>query len=558
MSGVAGVPDDDLNGRIGPGIASGTPEDRTREGRHHHLSMVARGGVLNLVGAAVGGLLSFGVVVVVTRGLGAREGGVFFVSVALFNLLAKTLELGADTGVVRAVSRDLALERAANTRRTLIVGLLPVLLASIVTGTLVWTFSDELASLLARNSPPGALAPLLRILAAFLPAAPAATVLLAATRGFGTMLPTVLLDRLVKPAIQPLAILLVLLAGLSTSAAVMAWAVPVGLTAVLAAAWVLVLLRRVERVGGQRGGPTERYATLARAFWGFSAPRGFAGLFQVAIAWVDTLMIGALRSAREAGIYTAATRYLLITTMATLAIIQVVGPKLGELMARDERAMANTVYQAATGWLVLIAWPVNLTILLFTPVLLSLFGGSFGEGGSALMIVAGSVLFATAVGPVDVVLLMAGKSTWNLANTAVAMLLNIGLNLVLIPRMGIEGAAIAWAGSILANNVLPLLQISRRLRMHPFGRGTITALVISSIGFGLVGSLIRLWLGATPAGFLLFITIAPVVYLVLLWRLRGELDLGIVGAAIRSRPTRRTRSRGPAGADQPLDRVEGP
>ena len=44
----------------------------------------------------------------------------------------------------------------------------------------------------------------------------------------------------------------------------------------------------------------------------------------------------------------------------------------------------------------------------------------------------GAMLVSMATGPVDTVLLMAGKSGWNLANTAVALTLNVGLNLVLI------------------------------------------------------------------------------------------------------------------------------
>lgn len=538
--------------RPDPGVDRWPGKTDARSGPRHHLSMVARGGVLNLVGAASGGLLSFVVVVIVTRGLGPRRAGAFFVAAALFSVLAKTLELGADIGIVRAISRNLALGRAAETRRVLSIALAPVIVGGVLVGCLLWVSATDLAPHLARNFPPDALAPLLRALGALLPVAPVATVLLAGTRGFGTMVPTVVLDRLVRPLMQPVAILLVLAAGLGTTAVVIAWALPVALTVILAAAWLLVLVRQAERALDRSVDSPGRYGALARAFWRFSAPRGLAGLFQVAIAWVDTLMIGALRSAREAGIYTAATRYLLITSLTTLAIIQVVGPKLSELMAREDRPTANAVYQAATGWLILIAWPVNLTILLFTPVLLSLFGGSFRAGGAALAIVAGAALFATAVGPVDVVLLMAGKSTWNLANTALALLINIGLNLLLIPRLGIEGAAIAWAASIVTNNLLPLTQVRRGLGMHPFGRGTIRALTASSIAFGAVGSLTRLWLGATPLGFAVYAVVSGTAYVGLVWRYRAELELAVIGAAVRI--TRRGRPTAPepsADVDRP-------
>ena len=81
------------------------------------------------------------------------------------------------------------------------------------------------------------------------------------------------------------------------------------------------------------------------------------------------------------------------------------------------------------------------------------------------------MLVATAVGTVDMVLLMGGKSSWNLFNTVVALSSNIVLNLLLIPRYGGTGAAIAWSSSIIFTNLLPLGQVWKFLGMHPFGRG---------------------------------------------------------------------------------------
>lgn len=516
--------------RIEPAEPS-TALDPTTE-RREHLGTIARGGLLNLLGAGAGGVLGFLLVVVVTRGLGAARAGPFFVAIALFSVIAKTLELGADTGIVRAISRDLVLGRAGDARRTLIVALLPVLLVGTLVAIAVHASAGELARRLASGSAP-VVAPLMRSLAPFLPAAPAATILLAATRGYGTMGPTVLLDRLIKPLLQPAAILGVLLAGLGVDAVVLAWAAPVGLAAALAFLWALALIR-----GAERDHPASARTPLPQlfqAFWWFALPRGLAGFFQVAIAWVDTLMISALRSTREAGIYAAATRYLMITSLTTLAVIQVMGPKMSQLIARRDPAAATAVYQISTAWLVLLAWPVNIAIVLFAPVLLSLFGSGFVEGEAALTIVCTATFIATAAGPVDVVLLMAGKSGWNLLNTLVALLVNVGLNLLLIPRLGITGAGIAWAASIIVNNVLPLVQTWSHLRMHPFGRATTTAAAVCVLAFGAVGLTLRVLLGATFPSFGLFALTSVALYGALLRRYRAELELGIAWASLRTR-----------------------
>ncbi len=499
--------------------------------RDPHLSSVARGGILNLVGAVASGIFGFVLVVTITRGLGPSTAGPVFVTLALFSLLSTALELGADTGVVRMIPRERVAGRSANVRRIVQVAVVPVFLVGVVTAGLLFAFAPEVARALAKHEGPGAVAPLLRALAPFLPLAPSYTVLIAATRGFGTMVPSVVVDKLAKPALQPTLVALVIAFGLGTRAVVLAWALPIGIALGTAALWLTHLVRRSRQ---RSAAPTSR-VSLAAEFWRFTAPRGLAGMFQVAIAWLDTLLLSALRTPREAGIYAAATRYLVVGSFAIVAILHVVGPKMSELISRQDRVTAGSVFQTSTAWLMLLTWPIYLTIALFAPTLLSLFGRGYVEAHLVLVILAPAMLIATGVGPVDVVLLMAGKSTWNLANTLLALTLNIGLNLLLIPRLGIVGAALAWAASILTNNLVPLAQVGLTLRLHPFGRGWLRAACAAGLAYGVIGFLARLVLGTTPIGFAVHAVVGSLTYLGLLLALRRQLDLDLAIRALRRR-----------------------
>ena len=120
---------------------------------------------------------------------------------------------------------------------------------------------------------------------------------------------------------------------------------------------------------------------------------------------------------------------------------------------------------------------------------LAVLGAARGEIGQlrwtssgVLAILSLAMLLASATGPVDWVLLMGGKSGWNLLNTALALAVNIALNLVLIPRIGITGAAIAWAASIIVNSVVPLLEAWLLLGMHPFNLGGLLTATASACG----------------------------------------------------------------------------
>ena len=74
---------------------------------------VARGGALNLVGNAVYGGGNFLLLAIVTTQLGVAEAGVFLVAIALFNIVAKVCEIGAATGLIRTISRDRATGQTA-------------------------------------------------------------------------------------------------------------------------------------------------------------------------------------------------------------------------------------------------------------------------------------------------------------------------------------------------------------------------------------------------------------------------------------------------------------
>ena len=191
-----------------------------------HLSTIASGGALNLGGAVASAILNFVIVTIITRGFGARGAGTFFVALALFSLLSNTLELGADTGLVRTVAAFVALRRHRDLPGVLAVSVVPVLIAGVVAGVAIYVLAEPFARVFS-SGPPGPVADLVRVFAFFLPFAAAYTVVVAATRGFGTMLPSFLIDRTAKPALQVLVVSLVVWAGWDASSLAIAWAGPI-------------------------------------------------------------------------------------------------------------------------------------------------------------------------------------------------------------------------------------------------------------------------------------------------------------------------------------------
>lgn len=495
---------------------------------------VARGGALNLFGIVAGGILQFLFAVLVTH-LGARDAGVFFEAVAIFTILTNVMECGADTGLVRMIPHALADERRGEVRRLIEVAVVPVAIIGVLIalGTYVW--APQLSSVFFHGVGLGVVVKYLRVLAPAIPLAGATVVLLAGTRGFGTMVPFVLVQNVGLPAARPLLVVLGWLGGLGTLAVVLGWAIPVPFGFVVALAVLVSMIRGIEDGATVPSRPARNRRAVAVEFWRFAGPRGLAAVFGITVTWLDILLVGALRSTAEAGVYAAASRLALLGVLVLQAVGMAIAPHVSALIARSRHDDAESLYQVATWWLIGLTWPLYIAFALFAPLALRIFGEGFAAGAPALVILSLAMLVNLGTGNATTFLLMAGKSSWHLVNTVLSLTINVGLNLMLIPRYGMTGAAIAWAASIAFVNLAALVQVWRLLELRPFGRGYPIVALGSLACYGAIGLAVRVSVGLGFVSAALALITSTICYGLLLWRFRRELHLDSLTQAFGAR-----------------------
>jgi O-antigen/teichoic acid export membrane protein len=498
------------------------------------VSTLARRSVLNLVGGVLFGAFGFLALVIVARGLGPARAGTFLEGVAFFTIATSLVVLGTEESMVRAVSRALATGEGHELRTSLLVALVPLLGFAVVAAGAAWAFAPALARVLQDGASVDDLTATLRVFALALPFTAMHFAILAATRGFGTMLPTVAIERVGRTGAQALGAAVVLAAGWRGTSLAIAWIAPFVVGAG-AAGWTLRRLVVRSRMRAPRPSPRPSVRAHLRAFWGFSSLRGLASIFQTTFLWLDTLIVGALVSASTTAVYTTSSRMVRLGSLVLLALVQAVAPQISELLARHERARAEHVYRISTWWLMTLTWPLYLTMAVFAPVLLRVFGGAFPVGAQVVATMCGAMLFSTAVGAVDMVLLMAGKSGWNLANSAIALVTNVVGNLLLVPRLGIEGAAIAWAASVVLNNLLPYLEVRVLLGIGPFARPGAIPAVAAVLSFGVIGCIGRLLAGPSISTLIVSTGVGAITYLALLRRLGAPLAFEALFDGLRRR-----------------------
>ena len=445
------------------------------------LEKLARRGTASVVGAGFSAVFGVLLVVIVTNGYSPTVAGTFFAATSAFLILEAVALLGTDTGLVRCLPVQLATGRAADLRRTLVVAAVPVLGLSLgVGGRPVrrgagagtspgrsgCRLHDDGDAAGARPGPARGHIPRRRA-----GGDPRHGVHATDGRGrehrpvrvAGGRRPGDLPRRRWSPGARP---------GLVV--ALRAWSRG-GRRG--CAFWS----REDDSSGRPRPGPP-----LAREFWAYTAPRAIARIIQAGLKRSDIVLVAALASPADAALYTAATRFVVLGQLFVQSVQQALSPHLSSLFARGEKPAANSVFQAATLWSMIAAWPLYLVTAGFASTLIGVFGDGYDAASDVVVILSLTMLLATACGPVDSVLLMAGRSWLSLRNSTVALAVNVGLNVVLIPVDGIRGAAVSWSVAIVVRNLLPLVQVRRHLGMWPVTRSAVPVALGAVACFGVV------------------------------------------------------------------------
>ena len=298
----------------------------------------------------------------------------------------------------------------------------------------------------------------------------------AALQGLGRPVASQIPDVLVRPVL-----FLVLLVVVSATAESAGTAAALALHAAAAGAGVLVGLVMLRRaLTSERGRQVDDPArdttvpaeAVPRSTWRRSAAALSAvGILYAALEWSDVLVLEWLRGPTEVGTYFAAKRLTSLTVLPELALNTVLAHALARRHAEDPAALQR-MFTLATRGLVAVTAAVAIPLVLLAAPLVGLLGDDFAAAVDPLVVLTLGQLANMAFGPTAVLLLVTGHEGGTARRLAIAVAVNVALNLALIPQLGASGAALATVGSMLLWNVLLVLLTQRQVGVTagPFGR----------------------------------------------------------------------------------------
>ncbi|MEL6812938.1 MAG: flippase, partial [Bacteroidota bacterium] len=205
-----------------------------------------------------------------------------------------------------------------------------------------------------------------------------------------------------------------------------------------------------------------------KKLFNLSFPMMFSAAFLFLSNWTDVFMLGAMVSKAEVGVYNAAYKLAILALIVINAVNTVIAPKISELYSTNKISAIKAEVQKATKLITYATIPIVLILLVFSESLLGLFGPEFKTGRLVLMIVSVGLLFNAMSGSVGQVLNMTQHQNLLKRFTLISVVVNVGLNYILIKKMGIEGAAVASLVSNMVLNILCLIFIKKEFNFYAF------------------------------------------------------------------------------------------
>jgi O-antigen/teichoic acid export membrane protein len=178
--------------------------------------------------------------------------------------------------------------------------------------------------------------------------------------------------------------------------------------------------------------------------------------------WIDITLLGMLRTESEVGIYNVALKISKLTIIPLRSINSIAAPKFAEYYGKGDMRGLEITTQKSTKLIFWISFPILLACIFLPSHLLSIFGNEFQIGSTSLMLLALGMFVASSSGAVGWFLMMTGKHVVYRNIILLTSILQISLDVVLIKKLGIEGAAIASMATMITRNIISVIYIKMK------------------------------------------------------------------------------------------------
>lgn len=220
-----------------------------------------------------------------------------------------------------------------------------------------------------------------------------------------------------------------------------------------------------------------RHSIGLRSILRYGSILTFTAINSVSLKYLDTIFVGRI-SLDSVAVYSVAAFVGILIEIPLNALERIANPSISHALARNDMDVVRTVYHDSSRALLFLGGWLFLMVALNVGDLLRLLPEGYEEGVLVTQVIALGALVNMATGVNYPILANSHKYIWGSVFLVILLAATVIGNLVLIPRMGMLGAAVAGCFASVLYNVLKFEFIRRVFGLQPFDRSTVVQVLI--------------------------------------------------------------------------------
>ena len=294
-----------------------------------------------------------------------------------------------------------------------------------------------------------------------------------ATQGFKRLKYKIFITQFLNPTIL-LVVMIISFWFISVEVALMA---PMLVSSIIGFIVMFAVLKKLTGVKNQQ----LLKAPFDRELLVFSYPLMFVTILLTLMHWMDILMLGAFTNASTVGLYHPAARTAGLLQALLTSFLSIYSPMIAQFHAESDQKNMSGSYKLVSRWLLTFSIPVALIFLVYPQKVMLLFGAEYLPSANILMVLTAATFIHAILGAAQSTLSMTGHTRLVLWNAIGAFVINIILNIILIPNYGMIGAAWATLISLFVISLLRVLEVRWILKLTFFSTKMIKPILAGSI-----------------------------------------------------------------------------
>ena len=469
-------------------------------------------------------IMGYVINIIITRNVEVELFGRFVLSIRIVSYLSLLSLLGFNIGSVKFISQYFSLDKHNEVLGTMKFILKSVFITSIFFSVLAFIFSPFIATKLFHKPE---ITNILRILLITVPLTSVSGVFIFSMRGLKLLKYEILSSRFFEPILRLVLLLSFFYFGYKLKGIIFAQLILALFT--LSFSGYFLYHKYFKFV--KKKTPVVHKKELIS----FSFPLYLNVFLNNTRELLPIYLMGVFLPSKEIGIFHICGKVAALIAISLMSLNIIFGPTMSGLFARDEKVILEKLLKTATKWIFTISLCLFFILLIYAEPILGIFGAEYAKGKSILIVLIIGQLVNVSVGSNGQLLVMSGRSKLALVNSVIMFIIMGISSIILIPKYGAFGAAVALTITMIIINIIRLFQVFVLENIHPYKLSFIKPIIAGISSFLIVkyyASFINLSkIYALTSGILIYCFL----YVLILYILRFEKEDKVIFNAVKQK-----------------------